>query len=53
MFTVCTVRGFVCILARPPPPHPKNALGSPFVTPVTSGLFLRYSVPAWRKWQTQ
>jgi hypothetical protein len=38
MYTVFTVRGFVFILARPPPPSTKNTLGSPFVTPVTAGF---------------
>jgi hypothetical protein len=39
MFTVFTVRGFVCILARPPPVITKNSYGSPFVTPSDGGLF--------------
>jgi hypothetical protein len=41
MFTVYTVRGFVLILARPPPLRTKNISGSPSVTPMTAGFYTR------------
>ena len=52
MYTTYVVRGFVCILARPPPTNQENGLGEPIRYASDLWGFPTH-VQAWRNWHTR